>query len=144
MDNYYDKYIKYKLKNGGASPADFMKAAKGLYKAAAPHIQTAKKGLADAKVKIDQGRRTSLAMLQAARKQADDPIKKKQLEALLGKDHAKLIEILDRLIKLLHIENIGELIKHQAEIINLFRELYALAKRMPTNILNIDFTKLAI
>jgi CRISPR/Cas system CSM-associated protein Csm4 (group 5 of RAMP superfamily) len=144
MDNYYDKYIKYKLKNGGGSVSDLIKAAKKAYQVAVPHIKAAEKGLADTKAKINHMRKNSLSIVERARKEADNPVKKKQLHTALGKDHEKLIIILDRLIKFLHIENLSELIKHQAEILNLFHELHALAKRMPSNILNIDFTKLAI
>ena len=152
MSDYYDKYIKYKIKNGGA--------AFSLLKFVVPYIKTAASTLfkaatiadgiefatdiskPDMKEKINNSRKKSLYFIEQVKQEVSDPSKKIELEKVLNKDYDRLIEVLNNLIKYLNNESLDEPEKHRHEIINLFSELNILIRRIPNGVLSFNIQQI--
>lgn len=151
-DDYYDKYIKYKIKNGGA--------AFSLLKFIVPYIKTAASTLfkaatiadgiefataitkPDMKETINNARKKSLNFIEQIKQEVSDQIKKIELEKILDKDYDKLVEVLNNLIKYLNNESLNELEKHRHEIINLFSELNVLIRKVPNGVLSVNIQQI--
>ena len=151
-DDYYNKYIKYKIKNGGA--------AFSLLKFIVPYIKTAASTLLkaatiadgiefatdiskpDMKEKINNSRKKSLYFIEQVKQEVFDPIKKIELEKVLNKDYDRLIEVLNNLIKYLNNESMDKLEKHRHEIINLFSELNVLIRKIPNGVLSVNIQQI--